>query len=62
MHAARSELVHDLGGGEEHYLNAREAFDAAAVAPLMSDFAQRERGPREQSFAGVFQPAFGRHC
>ena len=59
MDAAAFELMHDLGRGEEHDLDAGKALERAAIATLMAGLAQSEAGMREAFGRLVLEPPLG---
>ena len=50
MNAAGIQLVHDLGGGEKHDLDAIEPLNQPAIAALVAAFAQCEACLPEESW------------
>ncbi len=61
LHAAGLELVHDLGRRGVDHLDAVEAGERAAIAPLVAGAAQCQAGALEQSGGLVLESALRGH-
>ena len=59
MDAARLQLMHDLGGGEERDLDAVEPLHHAAIAALVSGLAQGQSGALEEGGGVVLEASLG---